>query len=249
MAVSDVIRIGDKIDVRLVQQIENSDKNGESPDVYRSQVLDIKENGNFEIAMPTEKGRLILLPLGVRFEFVFYSYTGSLYKSIGQVVERYKKDGFYMLEIQLRTSLEKFQRREFYRYSCTMDFVFYELNEEQKDTDSVDEILQEMMDGEVTLPACHGVMVDLSGGGMKFRSSYELKAGNRILVMLRLTNDKMDRQFHILAKVIACIEVHTPAKVLYESRIKFYIEDNRIREEIIRYIFEEERKIRQKENG
>ena len=28
---------------------------------------------NFEIAMPTEKGRLILLPLGVRFEFVFYS--------------------------------------------------------------------------------------------------------------------------------------------------------------------------------
>lgn len=249
MAVSDVIRIGDKIDVRLVQQIENSDKNGESPDVYRSQVLDIKENGNFEIAMPTEKGRLILLPLGVRFEFVFYSYTGSLYKSIGQVVERYKKDGFYMLEIQLRTSLEKFQRREFYRYSCTMDFVFYELDEEQKDTDSVDEILQEMMDGEVTLPACHGVMVDLSGGGMKFRSSYELKAGNRILVMLRLTNDKMDRQFHILAKVIACIEVHTPAKVLYESRIKFYIEDNKIREEIIRYIFEEERKIRQKENG
>ena len=249
MAVSDVIRIGDKIDVRLVQQIENSDKNGESPDVYRSQVLDIKENGNFEIAMPTEKGRLILLPLGVRFEFVFYSYTGSLYKSIGQVVERYKKDGFYMLEIQLRTSLEKFQRREIYRYSCTMDFVFYELDEEQKDTDSVDEILQEMMDGEVTLPACHGVMVDLSGGGMKFRSSYELKAGNRILVMLRLTNDKMDRQFHILAKVIACIEVHTPAKVLYESRIKFYIEDNKIREEIIRYIFEEERKIRQKENG
>ena len=75
MAVSDVIRIGDKIDVRLVQQIENNDKSGETPEVYRSQVLDIKENGNFEIAMPTEKGRLILLPLGVRFEFVFYSLS------------------------------------------------------------------------------------------------------------------------------------------------------------------------------
>jgi len=73
MAVSDVIRIGDKIDVRLVQQIENNDKSGETPEVYRSQVLDIKENGNFEIAMPTEKGRLILLPLGVRFEFVLAS--------------------------------------------------------------------------------------------------------------------------------------------------------------------------------
>lgn len=248
MAVSDVIRIGDKIDVRLVQQIENSDKNGDAPEVYRSQVLDIKENGNFEIAMPTEKGRLILLPLGVRFEFVFYSYNGGLYKSIGQIVERYKKDGFYMLEIQLRTTLEKFQRREYYRYSCTMDFVFYEL-EEDSDAESADDILRDMTEGEFTLPACRGVMVDLSGGGIKFRSPYELKPGGRILVMLRLTNDKMDRQFHIIGKVIACSEVHTPAKVLYESRIKFAIEDNKIREEIIRYIFEEERKIRQKENG
>lgn len=249
MAVSDVIRIGDKIDIRLVQQIENTEKNGETPEVYRSQVLDMKENGNFEIAMPTEKGKLILLPLGVRFEFVFYSYNGSLYRSIGQIVERYKKDGFYMLEVQLRTALEKFQRREFYRYCCTMDFVFYELEEEQKNMESADDILRDMMEGEFTLPACHGVMVDLSGGGMKFRSPYELNSGDRIMVMLRLTNDKMDRQFHILGKVIACIEVHTPAKVLYESRVKFYIEDNKIREEIIRYIFEEERKIRQKENG
>lgn len=249
MAISDIIRIGDKIDVRLVQQIENKGKGADLPDVYRSQVLDIKDNGNFEIAMPTEKGRLILLPLGVRFEFTFYSYTGGLYKSIGQVVERYKKDGFYMLEIQLRTALEKYQRREFYRYNCTMDFVFYILEEEQKEMDSADDILRDMMEGDFTMPSCHGVMVDLSGGGMKFRSPYELKSGDKVLVMLRLTNDKMDRQFHVIGNVIACIEVHTPAKVLYESRVRFSIEDNKIREEIIRYIFEEERKIRQKENG
>lgn len=249
MAVSDIIRLGDKIDVRLVQKMENTDKNGESPEVYRSQVLDIKENGNFEIAMPTEKGRLILLPLGVRFEFVFYSYTGSLYRSIGQVVERYKKDGFYMLEIQLRTALEKFQRREFYRYNCAMDFTFYILDEEQKNMESADDIYRDMADGESNMTPCHGVMVDLSGGGMKFRSSNELSPGDKIMIMLRLTNDKMDRHFHVLSNVIACIEVHTPAKVMYESRLKFIIEDNRIREEIIRYIFEEERKIRQKENG
>jgi len=249
MAISDVIRLGDKIDIRLVQQIENSDKTGETPEIYRSQVLDIKDNGNFEIAMPTEKGRLILLPLGVRFEFVFYSYTGGLYKGIGQIVERYKKDGFYMLEVQLRTALEKFQRREFYRYTCTMDFSFYVLEEEQEDLETADEVLRDLMEGEFKASPCHGMMVDLSGGGMKFRSPYELKRGDRILVMLRLTNEKMDRQFHILGKVIACIEVHTPAKALFESRVGFVIEDNKIREEIIRYIFEEERKIRQKENG
>ncbi len=249
MTVSDVIRVGDKIDIRLVQQIESTDKSKEIPEVYRSQVLDIKENGNFEIAMPTEKGRLILLPLGVRFEFVFYSYNGSLYRSIGQIVERYKKDGFYMLEVQLRTTLEKFQRREFYRYNCAIDFVFYELEEEQKNMNSADDIIRDMAAGELKMQSYQGVMVDLSGGGMKFRSPQELKPGDRVLVRLRLTNDKMDRQFHIIGSVIANVVVHTSANVLYESRIKFHIEDDKIREEIIRYIFEEERKNRQKEKG
>lgn len=249
MTVSDVIRVGDKIDIRLVQQIESTDKSKEIPEVYRSQVLDIKENGNFEIAMPTEKGRLILLPLGVRFEFVFYSYNGGLYRSIGQIVERYKKDGFYMLEVQLRTTLEKFQRREFYRYNCAIDFVFYELEEEQKNMNSADDIIRAMAAGELKMQSYQGVMVDLSGGGMKFRSPQELKPGDRVLVRLRLTNDKMDRQFHIIGSVIANVVVHTSANVLYESRIKFHIEDDKIREEIIRYIFEEERKNRQKEKG
>jgi len=249
MAVTDVIRLGDKIDIRLVQQIENTDKSGETPELYRSQVLDIKDNGNFEIAMPTEKGKLILLPLGVRFEFVFYSYNGGLYKSIGQVVERYKKDGFFMLEIRLRTPLEKFQRREFYRYNCAQDFKFYILDEEHKEMDSADDIYRELMEGDFKSASCKGVMVDLSGGGMKFRSPHELSPGDKVMVMLRLTNDKMDKQFHVIGSIIACIEVHTPAKVLYESRVRFIIEDNRIREEIIRYIFEEERKARQKENG
>ena len=53
----------------------------------------------------------------------------------------------------------------------------------------------------------------------------------------------------IVGNVIACVEVRLPVKVVYESRIRFHIEDNRMREEIIRYIFEEERKVRQKENG
>lgn len=249
MNVSDVIRIGDKIDIRLLQQMNNMKKDEELPELYRSQVLDIKENGNFEISMPSEKGKLILLPLGVRFEFCFYSFNGGLYKSIGQIVERYKRDGFYMLEIQLRTTLEKLQRREFYRYNCAMDVMFYELDEEQKKMHSAEDILQNIMDSEPKILPSYGVMVDLSGGGMKFRAKQELKTGDKILVMLNLKNDRTDLKYHVTGSVIACVKAHTSANELYESRVKFHIEDNRIREEIIRYIFEEERKIRQKENG
>lgn len=249
MTVSDVIHVGDRVDIRLVQQIENSDKNADAPDVYKSQILDMKENGNLEIAMPTEKGKLILLPLGVRFEFAFYCQNGGLYKGIGQIAERYKKDGFFMLEVELKTGLEKLQRREFYRYSCTMDFTFYVLGEEQKDITSADKILQDIMAAEDKIPAKQGIVADLSGGGMKIRTSYELQSGDRILAILHLANEKVNRQFHVLGKVIACMKVPASTKISYESRIKFDIEDDKIREEIIRYIFEEERKIRRKENG
>lgn len=248
MAVSDIIRLGDKIDIRVFQQSGNREKYNKS-EVYRSQVLDIKKNGNFEIAMPTEKGKIILLPLGVRFEFVFYSYNGALYKSIGQVVERYKKDGFFMLEIQLKRPLEKFQRREYYRYNCTLDVKFYILDEKQKQMESSDEVYLDLMKKGFNESVYYGITVDLSGGGMKIRSTQELIPDDKVMVLLRLANDKMDKQFYVLCNVVSCIEVHMPAKVLYESRLIFSISDNRIREEIIRYIFEEERKVRKKENG
>ena len=130
MAFTDLIKPGDKIDIRLLQQVENEERTGDTVKVYKSQVLDINKRGNLEISMPTEGTKLILLPLDVRLEFVFYS-GGFLYKSIGQIVERFKRDNIYTLEVELKTRLEKFQRREFYRYECSIDFKFFELTEEQ----------------------------------------------------------------------------------------------------------------------
>ena len=130
MAFTDLIKPGDKIDIRLLQQVENEERTGDTVKVYKSQVIDIHKRGNLEISLPTEGTQLILLPLDVRLEFVFYS-GGFLYKSIGQIVERFKRDNIYTLEVELKTRLEKFQRREFYRYECSIDFKFFELTEEQ----------------------------------------------------------------------------------------------------------------------
>ena len=90
MAFTDLIKPGDKIDIRLLQQVENEERTGDTVKVYKSQVLDINKRGNLEISMPTEGTKLILLPLDVRLEFVFYS-GGFLYKSIGQIVGTYRR--------------------------------------------------------------------------------------------------------------------------------------------------------------
>ena len=127
--ISEVITIGDKVDIRQVSQIENEKSTGELPHMYKSQVLDFLENGEIELAMPTEGGKIRLLMLGIRYEFVFYAKTG-LYRAYGQVKERYKTDNQYMLRISLNTQLNKYQRREFYRLSYTMEMTYVPVKEE-----------------------------------------------------------------------------------------------------------------------
>ena len=242
MAVSDVIRVGDRVDIILKQSVENKAKATQ----YKSQVLEIEEDGRFELAMPIADGKLVLLPLNVRYEITFNTQAGNTYKSIGIVTERYKKDGFYMMEIQLKTGLEKIQRREFFRHSCLMEFDFYILDIKHEHLKTADAIYEELQEGQLAASRCHGFTVDLSGGGMKFRSPYELDINGRVFIILSLENEKMKREFCVTANVIACRPVHTVTEVLYESRVRFVLEDSRMREEIIRFIFEEERKHRNK---
>ena len=50
MAFTDLIKPGDKIDIRLLQQVENEERTGDTVKVYKSQVLDINKRGNLEIS-------------------------------------------------------------------------------------------------------------------------------------------------------------------------------------------------------
>ena len=58
MKVSDIIRIGDKIDIRVLQEVEQAEKTDVTVKTYKSKVLDFRSNGNMEIAMPMEAGKL-----------------------------------------------------------------------------------------------------------------------------------------------------------------------------------------------
>ena len=248
MTVSEVISPGDKIDIRLLQDAKQNKDNQVRGKNYKSQVLDVMNNGNIEISMPIEKGKLVLLPLGVRYEFIFYS-MGSLYRGIGQIKERYKRENVYMLQIELKSQLEKFQRREYYRFSCIMDITYYQLTKEEAEAESANAIFVQLQQEEdAKKREKKGRIIDISGGGMKFRAAEEIKPEEKFLLSLHLKSDKIDKQHYILGEIISCILREQPQQTeyKYEMRVKFLIEDDRVREEIIRYIFEEERKTRQK---
>lgn len=245
MEIADIVQPGDKVEMRVVQQIEAAAKDGNEAKVYKSQVLDIQDE-RLLLAMPTESGRLVLLPLGIRFEIVFYS-MGGLYRAIGLIKERYKKDNIYMLEVEFKTQLEKFQRREFFRYPCSLDLRYLVLTEEEDALETREGVFRTIYRSGDTQRIKTGVLLDLSGGGTRFRTPQRLAESDSLLLELRLKNEQHDNQFYIVAHIVECRAVENGREELYEVRVKFLMKDDKIREEIIQYIFEEERRRRQKE--
>lgn len=240
---SDLIRLGDKVDIRLIQQVETQRSRETSAKIYKSQVLDVREDGIFEISMPIESGKLMLLPLNVRFEFVFYSING-MFRAIGMVSERYKKDNMYMLLVRLKTPLERFQRREFFRLPYSIEIDYYDLTKEQAQMNSSSEIYVQIGSEEGGLKEHSCWLVDISGGGTRVRTENKLEQGKYVLLAMRLTNPKIDKQYYIVGEILDSYPVEVGKERFFDSRIRFIIKDPKVQEEIIQFIFEEDRKSR-----
>lgn len=244
-----IIEVGNKIDIRIVNQIENAKTTSEPPHIYKSQLLDFFENGDIEISMPSENGQIRLLPLGLRYELVFYTKSG-LYRGYGEVKERYKTDNRFMLRVALHTPLNKYQRREYYRLNCAMEAAFYIINKEIAMLEHTDEIETALRESEEAAGEKMSAYVrDISGGGMRFVTDVELPEDSYILVYIRLGEKAQDAVYPIVGRVISSgkVEDVTPAK--YEQRVEFILKDSRVREDIIRFIFKEERKARRNRKG
>ena len=168
MTIAEIIQPGDKVDISFVQNVERAKKDQSMPKIYKSQVLDLKENGNLEISMPVERGKLVLLPLGIRMEFIFFS-KGTLYRAVGQVRERYKRENVYMLEIELKSQISKYQRREFFRFPCIMDMNYYTIEEQEAALKTGEALFIELQEaeGKSRDREYAGRIVDLSGGGIQ----------------------------------------------------------------------------------
>ena len=245
MKISDVIHPGDKVNISSLRSKNAEEGEQTAAPVYRSMVLDVRTNESIEIAMPSVGGGFVLLPMDEELQFEFLS-KGGLYRAVGEVRERYKKDNIYMLRIELATKLVKRQRREFFRYPCIFGITCFPITEEEAAAGSGEQIYEQMNKKLDQLRTEYsGMTLDLSGGGIRFLLSENMEQGQMILLGLRLKSDTIDRQYYIAASVLSCVQKED-RKNSYEIRAQFQIQDNSVREDIVRYIFEEERRERRR---
>ena len=245
--ITDLLQIGNKIDICSLDKDDiRRAENGKVP-ILVSQLEAVEDNGELIVHMPVYKGKIILLSLGSRYEMIFYTRKG-LYRGVCQVTDRYKEDNLFMVKVVLKSGLNKFQRREYFRLECIMGMQAYELTREDALRLDGAALEDHLKDPEMIMTESNSVIVDISGGGIRFIGEKKYEEGDCLAVRTALQNENIDQPLLVVVSIVTCRKA-TPNMERYETRAEFLHLGSKLRETIIKYIFDEDRKIRKKEMG
>ena len=232
---------GNRVEIQSVGRVKFTGET-EKKKVYQTTVYDVVSEDRLEIYMPMEKSKLILLPVDEEFDLYFYT-TNGLYQCFARIIDRYKTDNKYLLLLELTSNLRRFQRREYYRLSCALEMNARSLQKEE--IEAVEQNNNYLVPG---LPLKRSVIVDISGGGIRFVGDYAYEPDSLICCKYHLVNDGKSKEYTLISKILSVREL-PDRQGLYEHRAQYINIDTMEREEIIRFIFEEERKHRKREKS
>lgn len=232
------IEIGNKLELVSVVKKEEPQETR----VYKSQILDIMDNHRLQIATPLEGYKVLLLPVGGRYDVTIFS--GSvLYTCQVRIMDRYKVRNQYVMDVELVTPLRKNQRRAFYRLEYTKDIQYRFLLEEEEEMES-QALKISIYERDYFFDK--GILLDLSGGGCRFVSKEPIKKGDKVVIKipLEVENEEGEKEMSLMAQAVMS-KVMENQGGLYEQRMEFVGIENAQREEIVKFIFERERRNRQ----
>lgn len=243
---SKIVSLGDKVEVTRVDSGENYKKN-EKITTYFSRIYDIIEEDKLKISMPMEGTRLIVMDKNTKYELCIYT-TYGLYKCRALLVDRYKEGNVFVAVLELYTGLQKFQRRQYYRLECNIALQYRILTEEETELLLNNRMPASFQNSLMSSGQIQGITLDISGGGIRFVSDTANEKGSHMLIEFNIPLGEEMKYFSIVSVQIDSRKIPNKEAV-YEHRIQFENITKREREDLIKYIFEEERRFRKNEKG
>lgn len=243
---SEFVVAGQIVEIQAVNRNPEDEEGGSEErkegrrEVYRTKVFDVLSEDQLEIMMPIEQGKVILLAVDGEFDLCFYTGKG-LYQCYARVTDRYKSNNVYIAAVELTSNLRKHQRREYYRFSSALLMKCRELEAEEAEA-----VRQDRADGLKQVPLlAKGVIVDISGGGIRFMANQKYEKGALLYCEYVLNSKGKEIPCNIVGEVLA-VKENEGRPGTWEHRVQYVNIDVDVREEIIKYIFEEERRQRHK---
>jgi c-di-GMP-binding flagellar brake protein YcgR len=179
------------------------------------------------MSLPTKGSVVIPLEKGLHLNLTFLC-NGKLFHCNGEITDRYKEGQLYLMSVRLTSELERLQRRKFYRLPYSLE-INYRKDEEE----------------ELWITT---QTIDLSGGGCRMNTVETFEPGTYLELSFALKMASGIHKQEWLGKVSSCEPIpNKPSE--YETRVEFLDTERRKRELLVKFIFEEERRIRRKERG
>ncbi len=227
-----VVHPGMKVEIQTVlrQKLTDVEKIRKT---YETSVYDVYEDGRLELYMPMAKGRVVLLAPNSSYDLYFY-VPGAMYKAKARVVDRRKDRNFFLVTFELIGDIEKNQRREFFRLDCALEMKFRKLTVNETSQLLKKEPIEIEEDAEFQ----PGVMMDISGGGVRLMSPKPYMTNDYVVAKFFL-----NKEYTVLGRVLGARNVPDRPGVT-EYRVEYIKLEKAEREEIVRYIFEKERQMR-----
>ncbi|MCT4585461.1 MAG: flagellar brake protein [Peptostreptococcaceae bacterium] len=207
-----------QIGQRLELEVIDNDYKNEK--VLISQLLEMDKNKNiYIIANPIYQGNLVAIPLNLKL-YVFYSAGESgVFYFEAKIIKR-KKDPIPHLVIKQTRETRKIQRREYYRLEKSIEIDIFDENNEY---------------------LMSGYTKDISGGGLRFICEESFSLGKVLWCQFKIEN----KEFYFRGNVIRS-EISDEELEKYDTSIEFLEMKDEDRNYIVRYIFKEQRILRQK---
>ncbi|MDR3091340.1 MAG: flagellar brake protein [Clostridiales bacterium] len=226
------VKIGDRLEIRLAR-----DKN--SRNCHPSQVENLLPDGQVVVGAPISYGEIIKLPKFERYSLVFFTEKGMI-RFDASFVQYVKEDGFYFVVFNLESAGERIQRREFFRFECTLPFRFGAINSLEYDQWELltDEARLGKLKGFRANAKYEGLIRDIGGGGVRFVSNDELDEIDLTASVIPLNDDLLLAVGKLLAK-----QTLQKNSYKYQYRIQFTGVTPKEQERIIQFIFMEQRRL------
>ncbi|TYQ13179.1 UNVERIFIED_CONTAM: c-di-GMP-binding flagellar brake protein YcgR [Acetivibrio alkalicellulosi] len=218
----DQMSVGLKLEIRI-SRFDDSKKD----DVYASQLEWAESNNVLFVAAPIYQGKVYPISVETQVGICFVK-DNNLYEFRGKVIDRSTKHNISVLKIETLSEIKKIQRREFFRFDCTIPINYRILSSSgEKDQQNQSYIKT--------------ITRDLSGGGVCIKLMEKVEYGKLIECELFL-NDFNKVCFS--GKVVRFTEYETIKNTFkYEIGVLFEKIDEKSREKIISYIFMEQRRL------
>lgn len=245
----DILSIGDKIDIK---RLDRNNKPVHNARTFVSQLIDFVDYDVLQIAAPIELGKIIILEVGENYNLCFYSEKG-LYQCNCTVLSNHRDNNIIVTVVRVTGNLEKVQRRQYYRLECIHEIEYRIVTKEEEILDRklhLEEYRNQEERAEIRRRLSQldqawikGAITDISGGGARFSSSELHNKGDKIRIKLDILLQGQLKKMVLHADIIASNKIANRVGV-YEHRVAFNDITQRDREDLIKYIFEQERKRR-----